>query len=40
MCAANRGLPCPNCGTPIQKDSFLGGSITICSHCQPLDISA
>jgi len=26
--------PCPNCGTAIQKISYLGGSCYICSSCQ------
>jgi formamidopyrimidine-DNA glycosylase len=26
--------PCPNCGTVIQKISYLGGSCYICSSCQ------
>jgi formamidopyrimidine-DNA glycosylase len=36
MCAANHGGPCPECGTIIHRESFLGGSIYTCSHCQPL----
>jgi formamidopyrimidine-DNA glycosylase len=36
MCAANNGQPCPQCGTNIHKESFMGGSIYTCSHCQPL----
>jgi formamidopyrimidine-DNA glycosylase len=30
----NVGLPCPECGTPIQKQSFLGGANYICPKCQ------
>ena len=26
--------PCPNCGTAIQKISYLGGSCYICPPCQ------
>ena len=26
--------PCPNCGTPIEKISYLGGSCYICPACQ------
>jgi len=26
--------PCPNCGTAIQKISYLGGSCYICPQCQ------
>jgi formamidopyrimidine-DNA glycosylase len=36
MCAANLGSPCPQCGTTIQKEAYLGGSIYTCSQCQPL----
>mgnify|MGYP001214499913 CR=1 FL=1 len=36
MCAAYNGRPCPQCGTTIHKESFMGGSIYTCSHCQPL----
>jgi formamidopyrimidine-DNA glycosylase len=28
------GLPCPACGSPIQKQAYLGGSIYICPRCQ------
>ena len=37
MCAAYNGQPCPQCGTIIHKESFMGGSIYTCIHCQPLD---
>jgi formamidopyrimidine-DNA glycosylase len=30
----NVGLPCPECGTPIQKQAFLGGAIYFCPKCQ------
>lgn len=29
------GQPCPVCGTPIEKQSFLGGSVYFCPACQP-----
>lgn len=29
-----KGKPCPTCGNPIQKISYLGGSCYICSACQ------
>ncbi len=35
MCAANKDRPCPKCGSSIQKESYLGGSIYTCSQCQP-----
>ena len=28
------GRPCPNCGTPIEKISYLGGSCYLCPSCQ------
>ncbi|OGO31346.1 MAG: hypothetical protein A2136_06500 [Chloroflexi bacterium RBG_16_54_11] len=28
------GWPCPNCGTGIQKLSYLGGACYICPNCQ------
>jgi len=30
-----KGQPCPNCGTAIEKISYLGGSCYICPSCQP-----
>jgi len=27
--------PCPDCGTPIEKMSYLGGSCYVCPSCQP-----
>ena len=30
-----KGRPCPDCGTPIAKISYLGGSCYVCSSCQP-----
>lgn len=31
------GTPCPACGEPIQKQSYMGGSVYFCSQCQPPD---
>lgn len=28
--------PCTKCGNEIRKESFLGGTIYYCEHCQPL----
>jgi formamidopyrimidine-DNA glycosylase len=28
------GQPCPVCGTPIEKASYLGGAIYFCAQCQ------
>jgi formamidopyrimidine-DNA glycosylase len=28
------GQPCPACGSPIQKQNYLGGSIYFCPGCQ------
>lgn len=30
------GQPCPECGTSIEKISYLGGSCYFCPSCQPL----
>jgi formamidopyrimidine-DNA glycosylase len=30
------GMPCQNCGTPIKKEAYLGGSIYYCESCQGL----
>ena len=30
------GEPCGKCGTAIQKQNYLGGSVYICETCQPL----
>lgn len=30
-----KGRPCPECGTPIEKVSYLGGSCYVCPSCQP-----
>ena len=29
------GLPCPRCGTPIRRDTFMNRSAYTCPHCQP-----
>lgn len=31
------GEPCPVCGAPIEKETYLGGSIHYCALCQPCD---
>jgi formamidopyrimidine-DNA glycosylase len=36
MSAANKGKPCPRCGTLIQKEAYMGGSVYTCKTCQPL----
>lgn len=28
------GVPCPACGSPIQKGTYLGGAVYYCSTCQ------
>ena len=30
------GKPCPECGTPIEKQQYLGGAIYYCPSCQKL----
>ena len=37
MCAGNKEKPCPNCGSLIQKESYMGGSVYTCPTCQPLE---
>lgn len=34
--ANTAGQPCCNCGSVIQKENYLGGSIYFCPECQPL----
>ena len=34
LSAKTAGSPCPNCGTTIRKESFLGGAIYFCPVCQ------
>lgn len=34
MSKNNAGLPCPDCGEPIKKENYLGGSIYYCPKCQ------
>ena len=28
------GQPCPNCGAPIVKEAYMGGSMYYCGRCQ------
>lgn len=28
--------PCPNCGSEIIKEAYMGGSVYYCNHCQKL----
>ncbi len=34
MSAKNNGAPCPNCGTSITKEAYMGGSVYFCRDCQ------
>ena len=34
MDSKTRGTPCPQCGTAIEKISYLGGSCYLCPSCQ------
>jgi formamidopyrimidine-DNA glycosylase len=34
------GEPCPRCGTPIRRDSFMNRSSYSCPHCQPVPRNA
>jgi len=35
MFSGNKGKPCPECGSLIQKESYMGGSVYTCPTCQP-----
>lgn len=35
MDSASVGKPCPECGAPIRKMQYLGGSCYFCPKCQP-----
>lgn len=34
LCSKTLPYPCPVCGSGIVKESYLGGSIYFCPHCQ------
>jgi formamidopyrimidine-DNA glycosylase len=34
MYSKTKGAPCPDCGTTIEKISYLGGSCYLCPSCQ------
>jgi len=34
MSKKNDGAPCPVCGTPIRRFSYLGGNVYVCEGCQ------
>ena len=34
MSARNNGAPCPNCGSAIRKEAYMGGSVYYCPTCQ------
>ncbi|NLB70779.1 MAG: endonuclease VIII [Chloroflexi bacterium] len=36
MSAGSKGKPCPQCGSEILKEAYLGGSIYTCPTCQPI----
>ncbi len=37
MSKTNTAMVCPSCGGGIRRESFMGGNITFCPACQPLD---
>jgi len=39
MSAARLGEPCPRCGTPVERMSYLGGNVYVCPDCQPFGIA-
>jgi len=34
MSKKNDGAPCPVCGTPIRRFSYMGGNVYVCEGCQ------
>lgn len=30
------GMPCPQCGGPVVKQAYMGGSVYFCPECQPV----
>ena len=36
FCKGTVGTPCPGCAAPIEKDSYMGGSVYFCARCQEL----
>jgi formamidopyrimidine-DNA glycosylase len=30
------GMPCPQCGGPVVKQAYMGGSVYFCAECQPM----
>jgi formamidopyrimidine-DNA glycosylase len=30
-----QGRPCPRCGTPVRRESFMNRSSYLCPRCQP-----
>jgi formamidopyrimidine-DNA glycosylase len=36
LCKNTAGKPCPECGTIIKKEAYMGGSIYYCEKCQVL----
>ena len=34
MYSKTKDTPCPECGTPVKKISYLGGSCYLCPECQ------
>ena len=37
MSKANAAMVCPSCGGGIRRESYMGGNITFCPACQPLN---
>jgi formamidopyrimidine-DNA glycosylase len=36
LCKKTINKPCPDCGTAIKKEAYMGGSIYFCGSCQPI----
>lgn len=38
MSRSTVGKPCPRCGGTIQRESYMGGTVTFCPECQAHDL--
>jgi formamidopyrimidine-DNA glycosylase len=36
LSAKTAGMACPQCGGPVVKQAYMGGSVYFCTECQPL----
>ena len=38
MGSKHNGEPCPTCGTPITRMSYMGGNVYVCPQCQRIPV--